>query len=366
VILLLAIPLFAPLLQEPARDRVHQAVMTYASPRTKTEERTKIVEKLSAMGPAGVGFIQSVADGMSGGMQIPSRTMAADVKVDLLRRLGDERGAQAILLLRKAAMNLEAADRPIETVLDEIRRQGIGCIVLNSAEYDTLSKLRLTGSGSGEPVGYILDRMFQKHRLDYYARGSVLVVASRSWLWGPPSAGAPEAPVLARVTEALGQLESEMVDKRVAAERSIIDAGPGVLPILEKEATASKGVRRTRLAGLIDRVYARHTPDRLHPPFAEPGLLTEEAHDFLRSAAERPVSISFFKPLPLSEILARVAEFSETPIALDPALPASVSSRKLTLAVADASVQDVLEALVVPLGAAVRPEPGKFLIAPPK
>lgn len=366
MIFLLAIPLIAPLLQDPARDRAQHAVMTYASPRTKPDDRVKIVERLGAMGPAAVGFVQVVADGVGGGMQLPARTLASDVKVDLLRRLGDERGAQAILHLRKVTGTVEAADRSLESILDDFRRQGVGCILLNSLEYESLSKLRFSVSASGEPVGYILDRMFQKHRLDYYARGAVLVVGTRSWLWGPPSAGQAEAAVLARVTEALGQLDSEMVDRRVAAERSILEGGPAVLPILEKEAAQSKGTRKTRLEGLVDRVYARHTPDRLHPPFAEPGLLTEDAHEFLKAAAERPISISFFKPLPLSEIVARIAEFSETPVAFDAGLPPGVSARKLTLAVSDGVVQEVLEALVVPLGAAVRPEAGRFLIAPPK
>jgi ferric-dicitrate binding protein FerR (iron transport regulator) len=91
-------------------------------------------------------------------------------------------------------------------------------------------------------------------------------------------------------------------------------------------------------------------------------MLGEEAQEYYRTAKERLVSISFFRPTPLAEIVARIAEFTETSIATDK-LPPAIANRKLTLAVDKASLQDVLEALVVPLGAAVRPEAGKLVLA---
>jgi len=355
--------LAVPLLQDGARDRVRNAVATYISPRTKAEERTRIVERLGAMGPAAVGFIQGIGDGSGPGPAfLPTRFLAGEVKVDLLRRLGDEFGAQAILRIRALSARIDMSDAPLESILDELRRQGLSQAMVNPAEQDEIARLRFSARAAGEPADQILDRLLQKHRLDYYARGSVLVIGSRSWLWGPPSAAAPDAALQARVTEALGQLDSELLDRRAAAERAIIDAGLSAVSILEKEKAA--GVKKERLETLADRIFARHVPDRLHPLNAEPGLISEEAHEFHRAAKERPISISFFKPTPLTEIVARITEFSETPIAFDPSLVAGLGGRKLTLVADKGSVHEVLEALVVPLGAAVRPEAARYLIVP--
>lgn len=363
--LILALSLLSPPCQEATKERVRNAVGTYVSPRTKPEERTRIVERLGAMGPAAVGFIQSIADDSGNrGALIPLRFLAAEVKVDLLRRLGDERGALAITAPRTLMATIEASERSLESILDDLRRQGLFAALVNPAEQEALAKLRFSASATNEPMEQILNRMFQKHRLDYYARGGVLVIASRSWLWGPPSPVAADAALQARVAEALGQLDSDLIDRRAAAERTFIDAGPAAIPILEKEQARAKGAKRERLEGLVDRIYLRHTPDRLHPPGAEPGLISEEAHDFQRATLERHVSISFFRPTPLSEIVARISEFSETPVALDPSLPAALSGRKLTLALDRVNVHEALEALVVPLGAAVNPEAGKLVIVP--
>ena len=350
-------------MQEGARDRVRQAVNSYVSPRTKVEERTRIVERLGAMGPAAVGFIQAIVDGAGPGpAYLPTRFLAGEVKVDLLRRLGDETGAQAILRIHAVMARVDMSDAPLESILDELRRQGLSQALVNPAEQDEIYKLRFSARAAGEPADQILDRLLQKHKLDYYARGSVLVIGSRSWLWGPPAIGAPDAALQSRVADALGQLDSELLDRRAAAERSIIDAGLSAISILEKEKAA--GAKKERLETLVDRIFARHVPDRLHPLNAEPGLISEEAHEFHRSAKERPISISFFKPVPLTEIIARIAEFSETPIVLDPSLVASLGARKLTVAADRGTVHEVLEALVVPLGAAVRPEKDRYLIVP--
>jgi hypothetical protein len=363
--LVLALSLAVPFVQDGARERVKSAVATYVSPRTKAEDRTRIVERLGAMGLAAVGFIQSVADTSGpGGAFPPTRFLANEVKVDLLRRLGDERGAQAILKLHGMSGTIQAADVSLESILDELRRQGLGVMLVNPAEQDELAGLRFSAKASAEPLDQLLDRLLQKHRLDYYARGSVVVIASRSWLWGPPAAAAPDAALQARMAEALGQLDSEFVDRRTGAERTIIEGGPAVIPILEKEQARSSGVRKDRLEMLADRILARHVPDRLHPFDAEPGLISEDARDFLRAAKDRTISISFFRGTPLSEIVARIAEFSETPIVIDPSVPAGIAGRKLTVAADRAPVVEVLEALVVPLGAVVRPEAGRLLIVP--
>jgi hypothetical protein len=113
--LLIPVLIFAaPLLQEGARDRVRNAVATYISPRTKAEERTRIVERLGAMGPAAVGFIQVIGDGSGPGPAfLPTRFLAGEVKVDLLRRLGDEFGAQAILRIRALSARIDMSDAPL-------------------------------------------------------------------------------------------------------------------------------------------------------------------------------------------------------------------------------------------------------------
>jgi hypothetical protein len=361
-LLLLALSI-APLVQDGARERVRNAVASYISPRTRAEERTRIVERLGTMGPAAVGFVQAVGDGTGPGpMFLPTRFLAGEVKVDVLRRVADEDGAQAILKIRAMNGKVDLSDASLESILDELRRQGLSQVLVNPAEQDEIAKLRFTVRANGEPVDQILDRLLQKQRLDYYARGGVLIIASRSWLWGPPSSAAPDAALQARVTEALGQLDSEMLDRRAAAERSIIDAGPGAISILEQARAGS--TKKDRLDVLVDRIYSRHVPDRLHPLSAEPGLISEEAHEFHRSARERPVSISFFRPTPLSEIVARISEFAETPVAFDPSLAAAITGRKLTLAADRGGVHPILEALVVPLGAAVKPEAGRYLIVP--
>jgi hypothetical protein len=208
----------------------------------------------------------------------------------------------------------------------------------------------------------VLDRLLQQHKLDYYARGAVLVIASRSWLWGVPRAGAADDAQKAAITEALGHLESELIDRRAAAERAIIDSGMVAMPILEKEHARAAAPRKARIEALEDRILARHVPDRVHPLDAEPALVSEEAQEFLGASKERLLSISFFRPTPLSEILARIAEFSETPIAFDPGVASGITGRQLTLAVDRSVVHELIEALVVPLGAAVRPEAGRLLI----
>ena len=363
--LLAALTFAAPLLQSGAEERVKAAVATYVSPRTRAEERAKIVERLGSMGPAAVGFTQAAADVATGGAHLPSRFLSGEVKVDLLRRLGDEGGADILMRLRAHTGTLDLSERPLESILDELRRKGIPPVVINPLEQEEISKLRFTVRSNGESVDIILDRALQKHRLDYYARGSVIVIASRAWLWGLPAPVAADATIQARVSEALAQLDSDTIDRRAAAERSIIEAGPAAVPILEAESGKATGTKRERLAVLVDRILARHVPDRLHPVDAEPGMLGEEAQEYYKAAKERLVSISFFRPTTLAEIVARIAEFSETAIATDK-LPAEVSGRKLTLAVDRASVQEVLEALVVPLGAAVRPEAGKLVLSPRK
>jgi len=139
-LLILVLSLAAPFAQDGARERVKSAVATYVSPRTKVEERTRIVERLGAMGPASVGFIQAVADSSGpGGAFPPTRFLANEVKVDLLRRQGDERGAQAILRLRGLSGTIQAADLSLESVLDELRRQGLALMLVNPAEQDDLA-----------------------------------------------------------------------------------------------------------------------------------------------------------------------------------------------------------------------------------
>src|SRR5688572_12101736 len=350
-------------MQHGARDRVRDAIGAYVSPRTKVEDRARIVERLGAMGPASVGFIQAAADATGQGPAfLPTRYLAGEVKVDILRRAGDEAGAQAILRLRGMSGKVDAAELSLESILDELRRQGVFQILVNPAEQDEAAKLRFTVHANGEQLDQILDRLLSKHRFDYFARAGVVVIASRAWLWGPPAIATADASLQARVTEALAQLDSELLDRRASAERSIIDAGLSAIQLLEKE--AARGTRKERLDVLVDRIYARHVQDRLHPMNAEPGLISEEAHEFHRSSKERLVSISFFRPTPLSEILARIAEVSETPIAVDPSLPAGISGRKLTLVANRGVIHELLEALVVPLGAAVRPQAGRYLIVP--
>lgn len=362
-LLILALSAAAPLMQDGARERVRQAIGAYVSPRTKVEERARIVERLGAMGPASVGFIQAAADATAQGPAfLPTRYLAGEVKVDVLRRAGDEGGAQAILRLRGMSGKVDAADVSLESILDELRRQGVFQILVNPAEQDEIAKLRFSAQANGEQLDHLLDRLLSKHRLDYFARAGVVVIASRAWLWGPPASAPADASIQARVTEALGQLDSELLDRRAAAERAIIDAGLPAVPLLEKE--AARGARKERLDVLADRIFARHVPDRLHPMNAEPGLISEEAHEFHQASKERLASISFFRPTPLSEILARIAEFSETPITIDAALPAAIAGRKLTVVANRGVVHELLEALAVPLGAAVRPEAGKYVIVP--
>ena len=361
--LLILLSMAVPMMQDGARDRVKGAVQAYVSPRTRPEERTRIVERFGAMGPAAVGFIQETADSAGPGLHfLPMRFLAGEVKIDLLRRLGDEGAAQAIQKLRAPTGTIDASELSLESILDVLRRQGLGQVLVNPAEQEELAKLKFSIRGSSEPMDHLLDRLLQKHKLDYYARGGVVIIASRSWLWGVPSAGAADASALSKITEALGHLESEVIDRRVAAERAIIDAGLSSLPILEKEHARGSAARKARVEALEDRILARHVPDRLHPLDAEPALVSEDATDFLNGSKERLLSISFFRPTPLSEIMARIAEFSETPIAFDPEMAAGIPGRKLTLAVDKASVYELVEALAVPLGAAVRPEAGRLLI----
>jgi len=293
---------------------------------------------------------------------LPSRYLAGEVKADILRRAGDETGAQAILRLRGMSGKVDATDLSLESILDELRRQGVFQILVNPAEQEEIAKLRFSVQANGEQFDQLLDRLLSKNRLDYFARAGVVVIASRGWLWGPPAFGPADASIQARVKEALGQLDSELLDRRAAAERSIIDAGLPAVALLEKESAG--GARRERLDVLADRIFARHVPDRLHPMNAEPGLISEEAHEFQQASKERLVSISFFKPAPLSEILARIAEFTETPIVLDAALPPGVAGRKLIVVANRGVVLELLEALAVPLGAAVRPEAGRYVIVP--
>jgi hypothetical protein len=195
---------------------------------------------------------------------------------------------------------------------------------VNPAEQEELGKLRFSIRASGEQMDHLLDKLLAGQKLDYYSRGTILIIATRSWLWGPPAPSSAD-------------------------------------PAIQWRAT---GTRKARLEVLVDRIFARHVPDRLHPVGAEPGFVSEEALAFHRAAKDRAISISFFKPTPLSEIVARLSEFSETPVAIDPSLPAAIAGRKVTLAVEKGSVLDVLEALFVPLGAALSPEAGKLVVVP--
>lgn len=361
--LLILLSLAAPMMQDGARERVKTAVQTYVSPRTRPEERARIVERLGAMGPAAVGFIQEVAEASGPGLHfLPTRFLAGEVKIDLLRRQGDEAAAQAIQRLRAPTGTIDASELSLESILDVFRRQGLSQALVNPAEQDELARLRFSIRGSSEQLDHLLDRLLQKHKLDYYARGGVVIIATRSWLWGVPRPGAADDALQAKIAEALGHLESELIDRRAAAERTIIDSGLASMAILEKEHARASAARKGRIEALADRILARHIPDRLHPLDAEPALISEDAHDFLKASKERSLSISFFRPTPLSEIIAHIAEFSETPIAFDPAVAAGVLGRKLTLAVDRANVHDIVEALAVPLGAAVRPEAGRLLI----
>jgi hypothetical protein len=362
--LLLVLSCAAPCFQEATRERVKASVSTYISPRTRPEDRTRIVERLGTMGPAAVGFVQSVADTTGPGPGFPpTRYLAGEVRAELLRRLGDESGVNALSRFRGQVVTIDVKNALLETALDQLRRQGISQILLNPAEVNELSKLRFTVKTEGEPAELALDRLFSGHKLDYFARGAMIVIASRAWLWGPTTLPAADEALEARLAKALGQLDSEALDKRAAGERAVVDCGLAAIPLLEKEAAAATGAKKERLHVLIDRTYARHVPDRLHPADAEPGLLAEEAQEFLASVRNRPISISFFRPTTLSDIVARIAEFSELPVAFDPSLPAGMTDLALSLVVDGAPVQDVLEALVVPLGAAVRPEAGRLLIS---
>jgi hypothetical protein len=361
--LLILLSMAAPMMQDGARERVKGAVQTYVSPRTRPDERVRMVERFGAMGPAAVGFIQEAAEAAGPGLHfLPMRFLAGEVKIDLLRRQGDEAAAQAIQKLRAPTVTIDASDQSLESILDVFRRHGFPQALVNPAEQEELAKLKFSIRGSSEPMDHLLDRLLQKHKLDYYARGGVVIIATRAWLWGVPRPGAADASAQAKITEALGHLESETIDRRVAAERKIIDAGLVSMPILEKEHPRASAARKGRIEALEDRILARHIPDRLHPPDAEPALVPEDVTDFLNGSKERLLSISFFRPTPLSEIIARIAEFSETPIAFDPAVAAGIPGRKLTLAVDRASVYELVEALAVPLGAAVRPEAGRLLI----
>ena len=362
-LLLAALSFAAPCFQEATRERVKSYVSTYISPRSRPEERTRVIERLGTMGPAAVGFIQSVADTTGPGAGFPpTRYLAGEVRAELLRRIGDEAGAATVTRFRGQTVSINVKDALLESVLDKLREQGITQILVNPAEVAELSKLRFTAKAAAEQADLVLDRLFSDHKLDYYARGAMLVIASRNWLWGPMTLPAADATLETRLAEALGQLDSDVLDKRAAGERGVVDCGLAAIPLLEKEVAAASGARKERLNVLIDRTYARHAADRLHPGDAEPGLLSDEAQDFGKTAKTRTISISFFRPTSLAEIVARISEFSELPVALDAALPAGTADLKMTLVVDRAPIQDVLEAMVVPLGAAVRPEAGRLLI----
>ncbi|HEY3226714.1 MAG TPA: hypothetical protein VGK61_06965 [Planctomycetota bacterium] len=362
--LLPALTLAALLFQDGIQDRVRSEVGTYISPRTTAEDRGRIVDRLVAMGPAAVGYIQRAGDASApeGGFQ-PVRFLANEVKIGLLRRVGDERGAQAIRKLRTLNASIQVSNFSLEAALDKLRRQGLTTGLVNPAEQESFSALRFSARSPGEDLGHVLDRLLWGHGLDFYARGSVIVIASRSWLWGPPSTATGGADLQSRVEKAIGQLDADLVDRRTEAEQTIVDAGPGAIPILEKALAGAAPSRRQRLLAFVNRILDRHAPDRLHPPDAELAPASEDARDFARAARE-PISISFIRSAPLSEIAARVAEFGETPVAFDPGVAAAVRERRLTLAVDRAPIIEVLEALVVPLGAAVQAEAGRLLIVP--
>lgn len=352
------------LFQDGVQDRVRTDVANYTSPRTSAEDRSRIVDRLVGMGPAAVGYIQKVGDSSApeGGFQ-PIRFFANEVKIGLLRRVGDERGAQAIRKLRTMNATIQISDLSLESALDKLRRQGLATGLVNPAEQESFSALRFSARSPGEDLGYVLDRLLWRQGLDYYARGSIIVIGSRSWLWGSTSPVNGGAELQSRVEKALGQLDADLVDRRTEAEQTIIDAGPGAIPILEKSLAGAAPARRQRLLAFVNRILDRHSPDRLHPVDADIVPASEDARDFARAARET-ISISFIRPAALSEIAARFAEFGEIPIAFDPALAAALRERRLTLAVDRAPIFEVLEALVVPLGAAVQAEAGRLLIVP--
>jgi len=362
--LLPALTFAAFLFQDGVQDRVRTEVANYTSPRTSADERSKIVDRLVTMGPTAVGYIQRVGDTSApeGGFQ-PVRFFANEVKIGLLRRVGDERGAQAIRKLRSQNATMQASDLSLESALDKLRRQGLAAALVNPAEQESFAALRFSARSPGEDLGHVLDRLLWSQGLDYYARGSVIVIASRAWLWGSTSNPKGGAELQTRVEKAIGQLDADLVDRRTEAEQTIVDAGPGAIPILEKAMAGAPAARRQRLLAFVNRILDRHAPDRLHPPDADITPASEDARDFARAARES-ISISFIRPAPLSEIAARITEFGETAIAFDPALPAAVRERRLTLAVDRTPIIEVLEALVVPLGAAVQAEAGRLLIVP--
>jgi len=363
-LLLIALAALPP--QEGIEERFQRDVRAYTFFRTPAEERPRILERLVALGPAAVGYIQKSADrsGPPEGVR-PIRYLANEVKIALLSRANDPRGAAALRALRGRIEALRADDASLEMFLDLFRRRGVMNLLVNPPEQRELADLRLSFRSPEEEIGEVLDRVLSPRGLDYSARGSLVVIARRSWLWGPPPAAELDAAGKAGIDEAIKDLEAELADRRAAAERTIVESGPGAIPYLEKLAVAATPPHRERLRAFAARILVRSSPDRLHPPESAATRSVDEGTIEIRSLSQtRTISISFIRPTPFSEIVARISEFGDLPVEIDAALGAGVADRPLTLAVDRCPILDALEAIAIPLGAAVQAGAGKLRIVP--
>ena len=363
-ILLIALAALPP--QEGLEDRIHRDVRAYTFFRTPSADRPKIVERLIALGPAAVGHIQKAGDqsGPPEGVR-QVRFLANEVKIGLLSRANDPRGAGALRALRTRVEALRAEEASLETFLDLLRRRGAMNLLVNPSEQKELAELRFTFRSPEEEVGDVLDRVLSTRGLDYHARGGVVVIARRAWLWGPPAVGDLDAAGKARIDEAIKDLDAELAERRAAAERTIVETGPAALAYLDKLARTATSPHRERLRSFEARILIRNSPDRLHPPDTGPTRGVDEGTlEILGLSRTRTINICFIRPTPFSEIVARIAEFGEVPVELDAALGSGVADRPLTLAVDRCPILDVLEAIAIPLGASVQGGAGKLRIVP--
>ncbi len=105
--------------------------------------------------------------------------------------------------------------------------------------------------GNAGPALPHYDPLWEAAGLDFDALGGVLVVAPPERLWAAPPMPDPDLAAAARDVEALS---ANLLEDRTRAEEALAAAGPGVIPLLEKEGARdlAAALRRRWLGAVWD------------------------------------------------------------------------------------------------------------------
>ncbi len=348
----------------PMAEQIRSDMRIYNNPDAPEGDRQLAFERLAEFGPGAILVVQREGDQLRDlGRRRPARHLGHQLKLRLLEKAEDSRGLEAMSRLSGISVKVELVKASPEAFLHQLRLLGVENLVVDPAEQERLSALRLTWSGDNRTAIEVLDEVLAPEGLDFVIRRGVVYVARRERIW--PRIDAEPPPLDAARERELGalmeRLDADRIEERDAAERDLLAFGLGARPALEKAAGAGEAEFRDRCRSLLRRLAA--PPEG--PSFAAVSGARAQALEGPDAAARaslegRKIDVSSPR-MTLEQLVELLSGIHKAPVAIGPDA-GELAKRPLAFAYRGAGILDLVESLALPLGGDLRVEGGKLLV----